>query len=88
MAKADPKPLPRKKGRVQDLDDLQSLDFTRKNWTLLGSGLAAIVAGFLLLRAGDITLAPILLVGGYLVLIPLALVARPKVEATVERKEP
>ncbi|MEZ4650540.1 MAG: hypothetical protein R3E97_17490 [Candidatus Eisenbacteria bacterium] len=52
----------------------QSLDFARKNWILFGVGLASIVGGFLLLAAGDITLAPILLVAGYLGLIPWALV--------------
>ncbi|MBK8229926.1 MAG: hypothetical protein IPK72_04905 [Candidatus Eisenbacteria bacterium] len=83
MAKVDSKGTTRRaRGpKGQDLDDLQSLDFGRKNWTLLGAGLAAIVLGFVLLKTGDITLAPILLVAGYLVLIPWALVARPKADA-------
>lgn len=54
----------------------QSLDFRRKNWILFASGLLAIAAGFGMLATGDITLAPILLVGGYLVLIPWAILAR------------
>ncbi len=37
------------------------------------AGLAAIVAGYLLLAAGDITAAPLLLVGGYCVCIPIHL---------------
>lgn len=82
MAKIDTKGATRRvRGpKGQDLDDLQSLDFGRKNWILLGAGLAAIVLGFVLLKTGEITLAPILLVAGYLVLIPWALVARPKAE--------
>ncbi|MCA9754509.1 MAG: hypothetical protein KDA27_01815 [Candidatus Eisenbacteria bacterium] len=52
----------------------QSLDFAKKNWILFGAGLACISGGFLLLAAGDITIAPILLVTGYLGLIPWALV--------------
>jgi hypothetical protein len=56
----------------------QSLDFHRKNWLILAAGVLAIILGFLLLRLGDITFAPILLVGGYLGLIPWGLVARPR----------
>lgn len=57
---------------------LQTLSLGRKNWILFGAGLAALVLGFGLLALGDITLAPILLLAGYLVLIPWALVARPR----------
>lgn len=41
-------------------------------WKLFAAGLAAIVAGYILLALNDITLAPILLVLGYCVLVPLA----------------
>lgn len=42
---------------------------------LLGvAGLVAIVAGFLLLSRGSITAAPLLLVAGYAILVPLAIV--------------
>ncbi|MFN8548884.1 MAG: hypothetical protein U0527_13190 [Candidatus Eisenbacteria bacterium] len=81
ISKSDPKAgAKRPRAKAQDLDDLQSLDFGKKNWILLGAGLAAVVLGFILLRTGDITLAPILLVTGYLVLIPWALVSRPSGE--------
>lgn len=40
---------------------------------LAGAGLVSIVAGFALLSGGSITLAPILLVAGYVVLVPLAI---------------
>ena len=46
----------------------------RRNLTLLGAGLASIVLGYVLLSQGDITAAPLLLVGGYCVLIPLAFI--------------
>lgn len=59
----------------------QEIDFRRKNWILFGGGLLSIVLGFILLSTGDITLAPILLLLGYLVLIPWALVARPRTPA-------
>jgi Flp pilus assembly protein TadB len=44
---------------------------------LLIAGLI-IVIGFIALAAGETTLAPVLLVCGYLVMIPYALLARPK----------
>ncbi|MGB9742386.1 MAG: hypothetical protein ACP5JB_05450 [candidate division WOR-3 bacterium] len=49
------------------------LAFRRKNYLLLGAGLLTIIAGFISLNAGSITLAPVLLILGYCVLIPLAL---------------
>ncbi len=41
-------------------------------WKLFGIGLAAIVLGFVLLAINNITIAPVLLVLGYCVLVPLA----------------
>jgi hypothetical protein len=41
-------------------------------WKVFAAGLAAIVVGYVLLAINDITLAPILLVLGYCVLVPLA----------------
>jgi uncharacterized membrane protein HdeD (DUF308 family) len=43
-----------------------------RNWMLIG-GLAAIVIGYVFLGFGSISLAPVLLVLGYCVLVPLAL---------------
>ena len=51
-----------------------SLRFSKVNlWLALG-GLAAIVLGFFVLGRGSITLAPVLLVVGYVVLLPLAII--------------
>ncbi len=44
----------------------------RFRWKLFGAGMAAIVIGYVLLAVNDITVAPILLVLGYCVLVPLA----------------
>jgi uncharacterized membrane protein HdeD (DUF308 family) len=41
-------------------------------WKMFLAGLLAIIAGYILLAVNDITLAPILLVLGYCVLVPLA----------------
>jgi hypothetical protein len=54
------------------------LQWARKNYLLLGLGALVIVIGFLLLGLGDTTIAPLLLVGGYLVLIPWGIVASRK----------
>ena len=51
------------------------LPWGRRNYLLLGAGGVALVIGFVLLALGDITIAPILLVGGYLGLIPWGIVA-------------
>jgi hypothetical protein len=58
------------------------LPFTRKNWLLFGVGLLVIAAGYGLLRVPPVdgflslTVAPILLVVGYCVLIPAAILVR------------
>jgi len=43
---------------------------------LFGVGLLMIVLGFFLLSRNSITLAPVLLVLGYCVVIPLAIIAK------------
>ncbi len=57
------------------------LPWGRRNYLILAAGGASIAVGYLLLAVGDITIAPILLVGGYLGLIPWGIV-------TVERRRP
>ena len=44
-----------------------------KNFWLLWAGLGAIVLGFLTLMGGRLTIGPVLLVGGYCVLLPFFL---------------
>ena len=55
---------------------LEALHFERRNLYLMLGGLFTIVVGYVLLRMGSITLAPILLVVGYCILIPVSLVWR------------
>lgn len=56
--------------------------FTRKNWSLAIAGLAVILLGYAFLRIPpaegffSLTLAPVLLVVGYCVLIPMAILVR------------
>ncbi len=50
-----------------------SLPFTSKNYILFTAGIVLILLGYFFLSRNSITLAPILLVAGYCVLIPLAI---------------
>jgi len=54
----------------------EKLPFRTRNYVLFGTGLAVIVAGWFLLRAGHITIAPIMLVLGYCGILPLAIVLK------------
>jgi hypothetical protein len=51
--------------------------FGKRNWQWLIAGAVVIVAGFIALAMGSITLAPILLVLGYCVLIPVGILIGP-----------
>jgi hypothetical protein len=51
-----------------------SVILSRRNVLLLVAGLIVILAGYLLLGRGSITAAPVLLVVGYCVIIPLSIV--------------
>jgi len=64
-----------------------SFVFTRKNYLTLLAGLVVIIAGFITLRMGSITLAPLLLVLGYCVIIPIGILLRPKT-STQEGRQP
>ena len=52
------------------------LPFGKKNFILFGLAAVAILGGYLALSKGSITLAPILLLTGYLVLIPWGILAK------------
>jgi hypothetical protein len=52
------------------------IPFGRKNYLIFGVAALVILAGYIALSRGSITLAPILLLLGYLVLIPLGILAK------------
>ena len=66
----------------------QKFPFTKKNWILFAIGLFTILLGYVLLSIPpadgflSLTLAPILLVVGYCVLIPMAILARDRSHTT------
>ncbi len=69
-----------KKEKKKDLskkqETLMQIQFRPKNYILLTAAIVTIIIGFISLSRGSITLAPILLIIGYLVLIPLALLLK------------
>ena len=77
MAPEEPRRRARRGGSVRSAEP-QGVDipFTRKNYVIFGIAAAVIVAGYVALSRGSITLAPILLLLGYLVLIPWGILAK------------
>ncbi|MDX9857665.1 MAG: hypothetical protein RBT76_07750 [candidate division Zixibacteria bacterium] len=61
--------------------------FGKRNYIMFAVAVAVTVLGFILLGAGDITFAPVLLVAGYCVLMPIAIFIRDK-SADPESQEP
>ena len=62
----------------------ESWDFSTTNYVLFGIGLALIIVGYLVMAAGEVnsfqslTLAPIMLFTGYIIVIPAGLIYREK----------
>jgi hypothetical protein len=51
-----------------------ALQFGLLNWILLAAGLLTVVSGFALLARGSTVAAPLLLMLGFLVLIPIGII--------------
>jgi hypothetical protein len=71
-----PKPQPQAQPKAQKKPLRPQIALKKKNYIVLGVGLVTIVAGFISLSGGSITLAPLLLVVGYCGLIPLGLLLK------------
>jgi hypothetical protein len=68
------KPQVKPAGKTYRPKEKSILPFTSKNYILFAIGLLVIVLGYITLGYGSITLAPILLVLGYCVIIPIAII--------------
>lgn len=74
---------PKKRG-----DDIK-WPFGPKNYIVFAAALVVIIVGYISLGQGSITLAPILLILGYCVLVPLAIWIKGKPEkAPAETEQP
>ena len=70
-----PRPIPaHARAATPTVEDESTLRFSVKNLILLAAGLAVIVLGYVLLAGGDTVAAPLLLVLGYAVLVPLGII--------------
>lgn len=76
-AKKPKKEIPKPKAK-------QVLPFTSRNYTWFGIGILIIVIGYIALGMGSITLAPILLVLGYCVIIPISILIGEKKKKKLE----
>jgi hypothetical protein len=87
MAKKDKykgKPKAKQKPKIQRYREKTVLPFTKKNYILFAIGIFVIIIGYITLGYGSVTLAPILLVLGYCVIIPIAIIIRGEKERTKE----
>tara|TARA_B100001123_G_C15234329_1_gene996486 strand:- start:58 stop:330 length:273 start_codon:yes stop_codon:yes gene_type:complete len=73
-----------KKNESSEANLFEGWAFGKKNYLLFAIGLVTIAAGYIIMAAGEVnsfqslTLAPLMLFTGYLVIIPLALVWKDK----------
>jgi hypothetical protein len=75
MAKTAAKTAPKTAAKKVPRDrEAVRIRWERRNVALITAGLASVALGYVLLSQGDITAAPLLLVVGYCVLIPLAFI--------------
>ena len=65
---------PKQKPSSAKVKDKYILPFGKKNYLWFAIGLLIIIVGYIFLGSGSITLAPILLVLGYCVIIPIAII--------------
>jgi drug/metabolite transporter (DMT)-like permease len=70
------KPVVRPRTQRKVLDPDLGFSWSGINTVVLGLGIAVLVAGYVTLSRGSISLAPVLLVLGYCVLIPASLLIR------------
>lgn len=55
----------------------ETVPFGKLNYILFAAGLIVITAGWFLLRAGSISVSPVMLILGYCVIIPAAIIIVP-----------
>ena len=74
--KTSPKTPKKPAGARTGAPSRPTLSFSRENAIWLGAAAATIVVGYALLAGGSMTLAPVLLVIGYCVLLPIGIIKR------------
>ena len=75
MPRPTPAPAPRRAAVTEAAHENEgSVRFGIQNFLILLAGMVAILGGFVLLAQGSTVAAPLLLVLGYVVLIPLGII--------------
>ena len=64
----------KKDGKIKSRTGKSLLEFSRINVAFGAGAIVTIILGYWLLAQGSISMAPILLVVGYVVLVPLAII--------------
>lgn len=77
MAKPIPKSTRKENTEVSVNEEIR-WPFGRLNYIMFGVALLVIIIGYVLLAQGSITMAPLLLVVGYCVLVPVAIMVKDK----------
>ena len=73
-----------KKTQPDNIHLFEGWDFSKTNYIIFGIGLSVIILGYVIMALGDVnsvqslSIAPIMLFVGYIVLIPLSLIYRDK----------
>lgn len=70
--------MPKNRKSVPRVDRRETVPFGKLNYILFTAGLLLITAGWFLLRAGHISISPLMLILGYCVVIPLAIIIAPR----------
>jgi Ca2+/Na+ antiporter len=80
--------IPKKKTPQSVSAEAKAIDwpFGKANYILFGLTLLVLLIGYFVLAKGSITLAPILLVIGYCVLLPLSIIYRGRAGASESEK--
>ena len=66
-----------KKNKSRPAEERETVPFGTINYVLFAAGLLMITAGWFLLRAGHISISPVMLILGYCVVVPAAIIMVP-----------
>jgi hypothetical protein len=83
MAQAETRPAGK---RQPAAPKSEGLPFTKTNYYIFVAGLLVIILGYITLSQGSMTLAPFLLVIGYCVIMPVAILYRGKDKPVADTK--
>jgi len=81
-----------KKDRTKQSPFIEQLTLKNTNFIIFGIGILSIIVGYLIMASGDtysfrtLTIAPIVLLVGYLIIIPVAILYRKKNNRDSESK--